>query len=624
MNKRLSTLCMILIFGILFSPISWAYVPYGQALGSFWGVEIDSNGSNTGNTEGIGDYQCTEYVQRFLEKFGEEPPEIGSYYMFTNSSNHDTYHLTPYNNGGAIPPIPGDIICFDSNSDHTDGYSTGHIGVIAKVDLENGVVTVAHQNWDFSAFKTIAITRSYDGNFTIGKWGNYDPYGWVRHETMNDIGKLESGTNQAMTIAVLECFGKYASKNYTANNVGVPFDDDGIEDGDIYLHEWGTSDPDWQDYYIQNFSTGVYGECAIIFSKDTNNAYLLRDPFWDKFTTGDGTDFGPSMKMSGYELGFPINDQVGEQYIDGVITQNFNGGYMKWESSYPYTLHMLYGTIVGQFQGTGNSTITSSILSIYNASGGSSALGSAYSDAGNDPYVHEWRINNWLAYVQNFNGGSLGESIIIYNPQVHDSFLVTGEFWNFFRFGNGVSHHYGPMIPIAGKELGFPITQEGTIAGVKYQDFTNGRVYEKSGGGVDVYSRTGYYCYSLDSNASLVSLFGQTPSTTAVDLQFCEIPSVSYWKIWQDGAYYGTYTPSSKSMVLKSASDIVYEVTGLSTNNIYGFQVNAYNSSDETIEFSNNTTVDMPNTSTGDGYRVFVNGEQSFSSNGTTVKILDE
>ncbi|MBU0731303.1 C39 family peptidase [Patescibacteria group bacterium] len=80
------------------------------------------------------------------------------------------------------------------------------------------------------------------------------------------------------------------------------------------VHSWG-------DVEVQNFNQGSYWDCALIYSPEKSNAYLIRTGFWGTYSQDGGPD----------KFGYPCED---EYEVSGVARQNFQKATFYW---YGYT-----------------------------------------------------------------------------------------------------------------------------------------------------------------------------------------------------------------------------------------------------------------------------------------------
>ena len=120
----------------------FALPPHGAKLGEAEGVAVyAADAYNVRGTYGL-EFQCVELVNRaYAEKLG--------YRNLARTGNADSYFwhaadkgLVAYENGGAEPPKPWDILVFDRGDD--DG-ELGHVAVITSVDATS--VTFIQENF---------------------------------------------------------------------------------------------------------------------------------------------------------------------------------------------------------------------------------------------------------------------------------------------------------------------------------------------------------------------------------------------------------------------------------------------------------------------------------------------
>ena len=95
-----------------------------------------------------------------------------------------------------------------------------------------------------------------------------------------------------------------------------------------------------------------------------------------------------------------------------------------------------------------NSSFSYAFLEAYERNGGKNVLGDTNTRIGETPYVHDWCIQGSCIAVQDFWGGQLGDSAIVFNKTLGKAYLVQTAFWEFYLTNEG---------PIA---LGEPIGEE--------------------------------------------------------------------------------------------------------------------------------------------------------------------
>jgi len=247
-----------------------------------------------------------------------------------------------------------------------------------------------------------------------------------------------------------------------------------------------------------------------------------------------------AMGGPGSYLGAPI----GPRYTkNGLTVQDFLGGYIVWNGSYASdaVYPALYGPgafAYGQrnneptdllFQplaGMSSSVLWSPKVSYlfvecYRRNGQGAALGyptTMFWNQSVDANVSRWYVpgENRFYYVQRFSGGSLGECLIMYDPQNRGSYNREGEnraylikqgFLNYYLANNGL------------KMLGCPVSDEyrNQNNGLTYQDFQKGQlVWDGSVVSVQSYNpSTAYLWIDSEPAGGTVIVDGSAPYNSA-------------------------------------------------------------------------------------------------------------
>src|SRR3989344_185841 len=149
------------------------------------------------------------------------------------------------------------------------------------------------------------------------------------------------------------------------------------------------------------------------------------------------------------------------------------------------TFNPAYNTVIvdgnnwvcpGMTQAGWNSVVSPYFVQAYNNHGRANVFGQAFSDAGNPRYAHLWG-EYW---IQNFNGGSLGECALMFDASQpvasKQTAPIHGALWNWFRYHNGPYYQFSD-----GTYLGCPIEPEQYAnPGVNfdvYQNTSNGYLF---------------------------------------------------------------------------------------------------------------------------------------------------
>ena len=92
----------------------------------------------------------------------------------------------------------------------------------------------------------------------------------------------------------------------------------------------------------------------------------------------------------------------------------------------------------GMYEGASwNSFFSYAFLETYERIGGKNILGSTDTRAGETPYVHDWCIKGSCVALQDFWGGTLGDSALILNKKFGRAYLVRTAFWDFYLANEG-------------------------------------------------------------------------------------------------------------------------------------------------------------------------------------------
>jgi surface antigen len=149
---------------------------YGAVIDAFCGIEARQNGPDPAWTPGYEatygyEYQCTELAFRFICQYfdmctSKTQPFGNAKYWFDNTKGNPVLaQLTRYDNGGAEPPRPGDVLVSTSG-----GF--GHVAVVKWID--QGFVYVLEQN-AYQGSHRYAISES-GGKYTMSAGWR----GWMR------------------------------------------------------------------------------------------------------------------------------------------------------------------------------------------------------------------------------------------------------------------------------------------------------------------------------------------------------------------------------------------------------------------------------------------------------------
>lgn len=163
-----------------------------ESLGTVNGVTVKASSYNLDNSNDY-DVQCTEFCCRYYQQVygqnivntGQNGGDACDWYDNASAKN-----LVAYNNGGSMPPKPGDILCMSGGSS-----GKGHVAII--IQVASNFVKIAQQNghmyntltdWNApiggqlnynSATNTISMPTP-NSSYTIQGWLRIPPY-WLYH-----------------------------------------------------------------------------------------------------------------------------------------------------------------------------------------------------------------------------------------------------------------------------------------------------------------------------------------------------------------------------------------------------------------------------------------------------------
>lgn len=157
--------------------------PYGQVLGTVNQVTAYSNCNaqcvvrspnyDQGTYTGI-KWQCVEFARRWLLTqtgvvYGDvdTASDIWKLTTVTRPADNHTLPFETYTNGSHTAPQVGDLLIYAK-----EFLNTGHVAVITHVDLEEGEVRVAEQNfanlpWTADYARTISLVKQADNYWIL-------------------------------------------------------------------------------------------------------------------------------------------------------------------------------------------------------------------------------------------------------------------------------------------------------------------------------------------------------------------------------------------------------------------------------------------------------------------------
>ena len=183
-----------------------------------------------------------------------------------------------------------------------------------------------------------------------------------------------------------------------------------------------------QDYDSSGTSSGT---SAILFDATNNarQAYLVRSGFWTHYSSVCGGPSGNCNQNGVVDCGAPITDE----YVQSSSTarQDFQTCYLYWNGSIA-TANPYPEVAPGWFDQGWNGNISYAFAEAYERNGARNTLGEA-TDIVDGATVHHWGNNSTLPYVQDFDGGSYGWSVIMYNADMDQAFMITGDIWDTYN-----------------------------------------------------------------------------------------------------------------------------------------------------------------------------------------------
>lgn len=305
-NEMMSLLLVLGIIAVLFSSGVVAVEgdkPYGSYIGEYKTVEAYSNGPCVNKFENIYEgkdcavynyWQCVEYAKRFYTKLMDTSHWSGlnAWQYYTNA---EARGLTPYPNGGSMPPQPDDILGFSGTN--------GHVAIITEVGED--YVNVIEQNVDRNSAihlipydkTTNMIGNAYGKRVDIGLYVQ----GWIRKDTwsfnagkMDNLGKAEGWKAQYVESSSVDSDGKYridpsvdpwiesSSLSLSANNYNA-----------IEINMASNAPDGMGKIYFVTASSPIYDENKHIDFSAINDGnwrtytvYMKNHPYWSGTITG--------------------------------------------------------------------------------------------------------------------------------------------------------------------------------------------------------------------------------------------------------------------------------------------------------------------------------------------------
>ena len=254
---------------------------------------------------------------------------------------------------------------------------------------------------------------------------------------------------------------------------------------------------------IQNYdnSGSSWGTSAILFDSQNGarQAYLVRSGFWNHYRNvcgGPAGDCRDSVNVD--ECGPPIGDEyyngtnAANDY--GTARQDFQTCYLYWNGSVASSKFYPAGA-PGWFDGSRGwqGAISYAFAEAYARNGSRNTMGEAVEQFGNPAGVHRWGNNPHLPLVQDFNNGSYGWAILMYNDDLEKAFAIHTNFWKTYQDeGPGT---YG--VPCSDEYEGND--------GYTYQEFTSS-LFQWTGSRTRIYDKIFDDCASISLNSTSAGL----------------------------------------------------------------------------------------------------------------------
>lgn len=211
---------------------------YGCVLGTFRGVDAQSNGGWTGGA--CGDYQCVAYVKHFY-RIEVEDEITESWGIAADAYDLGDDGLDNYPNDGTTIPAPGDVICFDD-----DSY--GHVAICTEVGTS--YIKIIDQNRTASSANIVLQLAMdvNDGHYHVHGFGQNEGYaveGWMRDPDYTPATYVASYVSQTPTdpSGVLQLQpNEVVNCSFTFRNTGTAYwTNDGGSSHYVELHSVNSS-----------------------------------------------------------------------------------------------------------------------------------------------------------------------------------------------------------------------------------------------------------------------------------------------------------------------------------------------------------------------------------------------
>jgi len=322
----------------------------------------------------------------------------------------------------------------------------------------------------------------------------------------------------------------------------------------------------------------------VIVGTDAPNRIIVNDPYGDYNEPGWGSHYNGqnviyNISDIGLDMVLPVTPHVRGRYPENPIfkvlsieefaitplyqyqtfqRQDFRN---KFKLYYPVTggvAEYLYENEVcaGETERGWDPAVSPFIVQAYNDHGRAVSLGNVYSDAGYPEQAHTW----WNYWIQNFDGGDLGECCIMYKPGALEAFSLHGRFWNKYRYNGGPDMDVGD-----GVKLGCPTSREFFINGVSIptqQDFEGGYMIWD---GVDV-NVFNLACFEIALGGYedlIISAEAVSPFQAKISVQL-DPYGAPFYRLIRNGF---AFTPTSDSIIydngVKPETEVSYQIAAV-------------------------------------------------------------
>jgi hypothetical protein len=261
-----------------------------------------------------------------------------------------------------------------------------------------------------------------------------------------------------------------ASDKY-ANLLGNPKPGD---NGKVHWYHQLNS-PGYNDALVQEFYGANGGSAMLVYDINgkSDRIYLVHMGFLEAWTH----EGGPRS-----DWGMPINDEYVQQTLPNgnkTARQDFQRAYMYYDG-YNVTNDRYYPSVGPGWSYGWKEKMSYAFADAYDRNGKRNTVGEVIPNGTSPADVHKWDG----VWVQDFNWGSYGKSMLVYNESHRRAYLIRTGFYGWYTSNSGVL------------KLGAPIDEERDHAGV--QNFQKGTLRWKNNNVEVQYNTTSYISTSLN------------------------------------------------------------------------------------------------------------------------------